>query len=278
LITGGRPVSGVGTVYLYQTNAESRYNSLQAQLNAHFRTTLQAQISYTFAKALDDVSDAFDLAGASALPQNNARLDNERGPANFDVRHRLASSIIYLFPTLLNRRAALRLLLGGFELASTWQYQTAQPFTINSLFDINSDGNYTDRLNTTDGLIIDDANGRVPVRLGINVTNINSTLPLLALCDATTTAGPQRVLCGRDGAVGRNTFRAADFFMANIAITKNFIINERHRIIFRAEAFNIFNRTNFGIPVRFLEAPAFGEATETVTPGRRIQFALKYSF
>ena len=47
---------------------------------------------------------------------------------------------------------------------------------------------------------------------------------------------------------------------------------------FRMEVFNFINRANYGIPVRFLEAPGFGQATNTVTPGRRIQFALKYSF
>jgi hypothetical protein len=49
-------------------------------------------------------------------------------------------------------------------------------------------------------------------------------------------------------------------------------------MIFRAEFFNFVNRANFGIPVRHLEAPAFGQSVDTVTPGRRIQFALKYSF
>jgi hypothetical protein len=49
-------------------------------------------------------------------------------------------------------------------------------------------------------------------------------------------------------------------------------------VTFRAEFFNLSNFANYGIPVRFLEAPAFGQATETVTPGRRIQFALKYAF
>ena len=33
-----------------------------------------------------------------------------------------------------------------------------------------------------------------------------------------------------------------------------------------------------GVPVRFLEAPGFGRAVDTITPGRRIQFALKYNF
>ena len=41
---------------------------------------------------------------------------------------------------------------------------------------------------------------------------------------------------------------------------------------------NALNRANFGVPVRYLEAPGFGRAVSTVTPGRRVQFALKYVF
>jgi hypothetical protein len=46
----------------------------------------------------------------------------------------------------------------------------------------------------------------------------------------------------------------------------------------RMDVFNFIDRANYGIPVRYLEAPGFGRAIDTVTPGRRIQFALKYSF
>jgi hypothetical protein len=46
----------------------------------------------------------------------------------------------------------------------------------------------------------------------------------------------------------------------------------------RFEFFNFINRANFGVPVRVLEAPAFGQAINTVTPGSRIQLSMKYSF
>jgi hypothetical protein len=46
----------------------------------------------------------------------------------------------------------------------------------------------------------------------------------------------------------------------------------------RAEIFNFIDRANFGIPIRFLGAAGFGRAVNTITPGRRLQFALKYSF
>jgi hypothetical protein len=44
------------------------------------------------------------------------------------------------------------------------------------------------------------------------------------------------------------------------------------------DIFNFINRANYGVPVRFLESPGFGQATSTVTPARRIQFGLKFAF
>ncbi len=94
------------------------------------------------------------------------------------------------------------------------------------------------------------------------------------------TANPTTLLAtvGQDGSVPRNSFRASNLLLFNVAAIKHFRFGESQDLTFRAEVFNLTNRENFGIPVRFLEAPGFGEATDTVTPGRRIQFALKYSF
>jgi hypothetical protein len=44
------------------------------------------------------------------------------------------------------------------------------------------------------------------------------------------------------------------------------------------DIFNFINRANFGIPVRFLGARAFGQAIDTVTPGLRVQVGAKFSF
>ena len=183
----------------------------------------------------------------------------ERGPANFDVRHRLAYSVIYDFPHLDGRGNGLRLPFGGLQLAGTGRLQTGQPFTVNSIFDVNLDGNLTDRLDNTNGLAQTGDRLR-PLRL-----DTNDQLSLLAPV-------------GQDGQVGRNTFRAGNVLELNLALSKSFWLTKEQRLILRLDAFNFINRANFGIPVRFLEAPAFGQATDTVTPGRRIQVALKYSF
>jgi hypothetical protein len=253
-----RPTKGLGAVTLYETASRSQYHALQTQLRGRM-TNLSFQFNYTLSQARDEVSDVFDLAGASALPQNSLTLAGERGFANFDARHRVAYHLGYAMPTFAGSPAVQRWLFGGWEILSTGQFQTGQPFTINSIVDMNLDGNLTDRLENTIGLNRT-GDRRHPYRY--TVTNPFDLLAPL----------------GEDGRIGRNTFRASNFLLLNLSFVKNFALSEQQRITVRAEVLNFTDRANFGIPVRFLEAPGFGSATATVTPGRRVQFALKYSF
>jgi hypothetical protein len=64
----------------------------------------------------------------------------------------------------------------------------------------------------------------------------------------------------------------------DLSVVKSFAFSSEHRLSLRADIFNFINRANFGIPVRFLGAVGFGEATSTINPARRLQFGLKYSF
>jgi hypothetical protein len=255
--TGGRPVPGVGGVQLFETTARSRYDAAQFELRGRFRDSLQYRLSYTISKALDDVSDVFDLAGAPALPQDSLTFADEYARANYDVTNLVSFNTVYDFPRF-NARAA-RLLFGGLQLASTGHFRTGQPFTVNSIFDVNLDGNLTDRLNTTAGLF---ATGDRLQPLTLTTNDLASFLAPV----------------GHEGQLARNTFRAGNVFELNLALAKFFGLSEGRAILLRTEVFNLTNRANFGVPVRFLEAPAFGRATSTVTPARRIQFYLRYSF
>ena len=82
----------------FENTATSRYDALQLELRGRLRSRLLYRAGYTFSKATDDVSDVFELAGAPALPQNSLTFAGERGPANFDARHRFASHAVYDFP------------------------------------------------------------------------------------------------------------------------------------------------------------------------------------
>ena len=86
------------------------------------------------------------------------------------------------------------------------------------------------------------------------------------------------------GNVGRNTFIGEPFGLANLSLFKTTNITETVKIEFRAEAFNILNRRNFGVPDPFTEdAPVqFGGTFQN--PGfnnggnRSLRFGLRFIF
>jgi len=242
-----RPTPNAGPVFIYQSLGRSHYDSLQVQVRGRFVRHLQYQANYVWSSSVDDASDVFDLAGAYSLPQNSLTRAGETGPSNFDAKQRLAYNVIYDF-------------FGGFQIASIGSFQTGQPFTVNSIFDVNLDGNLTDRLNTTQGIVTNGSRSQ-PIALAPGVNTRNLLAPI-----------------GTDGSIGRNTFRSGNILNLDLSVLKGFSMGEKRKIVLRMDVFNFINRANYGIPVRSLEAPAFGRATSTVTPGRRIQFGLKFDF
>ena len=252
-----RTETSIGAINQFETTARSRYDSLQTGLRGRFAQKFDFNLSYVYSSVKDDVSDVFDLAGAYVLPQNSLTFAGEYAPANFDVRHRFTYNAIYNFAKS-EKNDFLSRLTDDLQIAATGRIRTGQPFTVNSIVDVNLDGNLTDRLNTTDGIEIT-GDCSQPLRL-----TANNPFSLLAPF-------------GEDGQVKRNCFRAGNVVELDLSINKSFFFN-KNRLLFRADLFNFINRANFGVPVRLLEAPGFGRATNTVTPNRRVQFSLKYEF
>ncbi len=260
---GSSSVNNVGPITQFETTGRSQYHSVQFQLRGRLGKELQYQANYALAKAKDDVSDVFDLAGSPALPQNSLTFAGEYAASNFDVRHKFAYSLVYDLPRLQGASALTRAFLGGWQVTSAGRFSSGQPFTVNSIFDVNLDGNLTDRLNDTSLLSANDGND-----------------PVVLSTSAASSAQLQTMLApvGSSGSVGRNSFRGRSLIDLDLAFSKRFSFNERQGLQFRVEIFNFLDRANFALPVRFLEAPGFGRSVDTVTPGRRIQLALKYQF
>jgi hypothetical protein len=87
------------------------------------------------------------------------------------------------------------------------------------------------------------------------------------------------------GDVGRNTFFGNNFYNVNLALVKTTNITERFRIEFRAEAQNLFNERNFGVPDAFTEDASNGLTVSSFqNPGfnsgsvRQLRFGLRFLF
>jgi hypothetical protein len=252
LSTNKRPFPLLGSYSSIESDANSSYNGFQLQVIKQFSGAVQMTAAYTWCHTIDEVSDLFDLAGARSLPQNSFNLRADRGSASFDVRHRLAYSFIWDLPVARQSRA-----LGGWQVSGIGTLQTGPPFTILAPIDENLDGNLSDRLNSSSGF-----------------KEVNENELRFEYGAAST----QLAAIGRDGAVGRNTFRAPGIATLDLAASKSFRFTERHKLEFRVEFFNLFNRTHFGIPVNQVGFPGFGRSVNTIVPARTIQLALRYSF
>ena len=61
----------------------------------------------------------------------------------------------------------------------------------------------------------------------------------------------------------------------NVSMAETLNLKERFRIDFRAEAFNIFNRVQFGSPATNFNSAAFGIISSQANTPRQLQGGLK---
>jgi len=247
------------------TVAESWYNSLQASLRMRPTRGINFLMSYTLGDAKDHVS-GLNIGGENrpVLPVNmgddsslQAALAQEKGPALFDVKHRFVFSFGAELPRLGDKSAAMRAILGGWQLNGIFQAQTGFPLTVTD--PVLSITGLTNRPNMTC-----DPNDGAPH----TVAQWFNTNCFARRAVATTTSLSTQP---------RNAVRGPGFNRTDLSIFKNFNFAKAKQIQIRIEGFNIFNQERFGQPVANISAANFGQLTSS-DDGRIIQFGAKFSF
>jgi hypothetical protein len=95
--------------------------------------------------------------------------------------------------------------------------------------------------------------------------------------------GSSALGAGRYGNFGRNVFHGPGILNTDFSVSKRTVIAEKHTLEFRAEAFNLFNHTQFGQPasasgvIGAISGATFGRITTAADP-RLMQLSLKYAF
>jgi hypothetical protein len=84
---------------------------------------------------------------------------------------------------------------------------------------------------------------------------------------------------GKLGNAARVPVNGPDFVNSDLSLIKKFALPRKDMgLNFRAEFFNLFNHTQYGMPVQDYNAPGFGALNSTVNNPRLIQLALKLTF
>ena len=281
------PNPGVGSLMYSKTIGPSNYNSLQASLNGNVANQLRMQLSYTYSHCLDEAGEAYGLEGNQGADQiqNPYNLRGDYGPCNFDLRHVFTGNLIYAMP-FKTSEAVANGLIQGWQLSGIISVHSGIPFSALDGFD-RAD------LNTN----ADGAAERPDLVAGRSsnphVGKVNEWFDPTAF-----TLQPP----GEIGNVGKGTIRGPNLAELDLGAAKTFKIRETMGLMFRADAYNLFNHPNFGLPnFALYSGPACtqegsisgdnclgagipnstaGAITSTLpqAPPRELQLALKFIF
>ena len=253
--------------------ANSSYNALEASLNKRFSHGLSFLLSYTWSKAIDDVS-SFNITGSAAKPvagendlaQNPFNLGAERGLSLFDARNRFVASYDWALPFWSHPTAWYQYALGGWQLDGIASLMSGTPFTVFDSNDVSAQGSAPEITGFSaqrPNLVGNPNHGPRTVRSWIDASAYHQLDPT---ADA-----------GKFGTEGRNVNVGPAYADWDFATLKNIPITGATHLQFRAELFDVLNRANFRLPDSDISSPTFNHILASQSP-RQVQFALKFIF
>ena len=220
-------------------NSKSDYHGLQVQFERRFSRGLQVLGSYSWSHAIDTAST--DVA--SVIHPADFYFNQNRGNADFDVRHNFTAALVYQIPAPKFGGSIGKAILGGWAVDPMLRARTALPVDIVNSRNV-AGVQTVSRLNLVTGqpLVINDAS--VPGGRRFNPQAL--TIP----------AGFVQ------GTFGRNVFRGFAFHQLDFAVHRVIKVNERVTAQVRSDFFNAFNHPNFGDPSgTYTTATSFGVST-----------------
>jgi hypothetical protein len=260
-----RPYSTLGSIMAVDNIGDSRYNAFQLSVR-RTAAPLVLGVAYTYSHSIDDSSDRAD-----ANFVNSYDIASNKASSSFDIRHNLAVSYIldlrlyHLLQNFLgninsdpdsdsgkvNRPASSYLtsalskgLLDKWQLSGITFYQTGTPFSIinggsSGGISVSDSGGVANYFGT--GSYADCSSDTYrPMKLDNSYANTEGPL----LQNTSKYVAPQGLTFGN---CGRNSANNPSRLNFSMAMLKNFKIMSRGDLEFRAEAFNIFNHTQFRV-------------------------------
>jgi len=268
----------------YKTSGGTdHYDSLQATASRRFSQGLTVGSQYTWGHSLGNTGGSNE-AQTQTSPFN---FGLDRGNNAFDVRHSLNASAMYELPAGKGRKymkdahPALDAVLGGWEIGGVMNARTGLPIDLTIARDdiayrVNSTGAYVQRpLVASDGTVLTTPvvnnpwggafrNNRRPDVVGGGNPFLSSPTDKRVFLNPAVFSIPAP---GAFGNLGRWALHGPGLSQLDLTAHKRFSLNEKARVEFRAEIYNILNHTNFANPVSRLNN-ALGTGTNQIQPGQ----------
>jgi hypothetical protein len=266
----------LGTVNWLASEGISNYNALQTSFQRRLASGLAFDANYTWAHGLSDVtgfSEEGHQGWSDADPTKIRQI--EYGNAENDIRNRFALSINYKLPGK-NFKGAEQVALGGWQTNAIVAWQSGKDFSVTNS---NASGGFNNWASPFINNGPDRPNQIHSAKLAHPVIGSGGTY-------FDTTAFVHQAE-GTVGNTARNSLYGPHFRHIDLSLFKDFPINEKLKVQFRMETFNITNTPSFYMDNNVNSGPgtrlgnsSFGQITATdpnYVP-RQLQFALKLQF
>jgi hypothetical protein len=277
-----RPNRNFSAIELKTSDGRSWYNALIVELRRRSARGFSFQASYTLA-ANEDTTQAstFFSDANNGTVSYFPELDEgyNRGRADFSARHNLVANVTWPLPFFRESKGLAGTLLGNWRLAVIGQYRSGPPLT--AFVQANrSRSQWSPSQAPGIGFDRPDlAPGRTPASAVTGDPEAWFDPSAFVLQPA-----------GRLGNLERGVLTGPDLMVVDAALVKRVPftrLGPLGAVELRVEAFNLFNRVNYGIPSliafsgqRDGEAPlpTFGRIRSTTTPARQVQVGLRVAF
>jgi len=237
----------------YQPWSESNYNGLAASLNRRFKNGLLLDFSYTWSKTMDDATATVNSTSLTPRrPQNSQNVSADYSRSALDRTHRLTLAAVYDVPFFKKSNWLEKNLIGNWEFAPIYTYESPEYFTVLSGVNanINGDSAGIDRTIFNPNGIKGKGTGATalydPTRAGLCTAPATTcTANLVGYVANDATAEYVQAKAGTLPTTGRNTEPIRPINNFDATASKKFNFTERYILEFQAQAFNVLNHAEY---------------------------------
>jgi Carboxypeptidase regulatory-like domain len=232
----------------------STYHGLATQLTRRMSHGLQFVGAYTYSHNIDNSTADFHTTDLTPRRQQSfTDLNADRSNSALDHRHRFTMAVLYDVPFFKNGNALTRNVLGNWEIAPIYTYQTGEWMTAQSGIDANLNGDQAgDRTITNPAGVGVTGSGVVPLCTSAipasecTLANV-LTFPSAVVGYAATNPSAKYIQAyyGALATTGRNTILGPPTNNFDATAVKRFAITERYKVEFAVQAFNLLNHPQF---------------------------------
>jgi hypothetical protein len=246
------------------------YDGLQASLRQRTKGGLEFLASYTYSKSLSDNVGYYGTGWGQTGAQGYYYMDStdprrDYGRSTYDARHNFTLAGTYELPVGKGRKVGddwtgfKKAVLGNWDLHGIFQVRSGFAFTVidgaGQSLQAPRGGERPDRV--CDGT----ANASGPDDVWVDISCF------------------QHAPVGQFGTAGHNIMTGPGYWNLDLGVSKNFYIDDKRYLTFRAEAFNALNHPNWGAPNSDISDPGgFGKINGTFSAPRIIELVLKFNY